>query len=268
MLSYLLSLTPYPLPLFPMRNIKLTIEYDGTNFNGWQIQGQGHRTVQGDIETALQKIFKKKIRLIGSGRTDSGVHALGQVANFTIASKMPTGEIIKALNGNLAEDVVVLDAKEVPVPFHAQYNAKRKTYRYTILNRKATCAQQRNFCLYFPYKLNLTAMRQEAKSLVGKKDFRSFMASDAKKRLKIAEKDTVRTIYRLDIKKKKDLLLIEIEANGFLYKMVRNIVGTLLDIGTGKLPPGSLKEILSQRNRQFAADTAPAKGLCLIDVKY
>src|SRR3989338_11342713 len=136
-----------------MRNIKITIEYDGTLFNGWQIQNSQNRTVQGEIEKALRKIFKKPIRVLGSGRTDSGAHAKGQVANFKVDSTMPTAEIVSALNGNLPEDIVILDAKEVAANFHAQFDAKQKTYRYTILNRKPRAGIDRHFCWHYPYKL-------------------------------------------------------------------------------------------------------------------
>jgi tRNA pseudouridine38-40 synthase len=251
-----------------MRNIKLTIEYDGTNFNGWQVQAKGHRTVQGEIEKALRKIFKRKIRLVGSGRTDSGVHALGQVANFKTASKITTVEIQNAINSNTGKDLTVLNVEDVPINFHAQYSTKDKTYCYCILNRKAPCAQQRFFCLHIPQKLNLTAIRREAKALIGRKDFRSFMAMDPAKRDTIETKNTVRTIKRLEIRKKGDFIYIIIEANGFLYKMVRNIVGTLVEIGLGRLPEGCINTILRKKDRKFAGNTALAKGLCLDNVTY
>ena len=251
-----------------MRNIKLTIEYDGTNFQGWQIQKQNNRTVQGQIERALKLIFRKRIKLTGSGRTDSGVHAFGQVANFKVTSRLTDKEIQKALNANLPEDVTILKSEEVPLTFHAQYSAKRKTYRYCILNRRVRCAQQRDYCLHVPYKINLKKMREEAKALVGRKDFRAFMAMDAAQRNTIKEKNTVRTVSRLEIRKKKDFLYIEIEANGFLYKMVRNMVGTLLEISTKNLPKGSMGRILQAKTRNSAGDTAPAQGLCLVNVTY
>lgn len=251
-----------------MRNIKLTLEYDGTHFNGWQIQPSHKRTIQGEIEKALKAIFKKKIRLTGSGRTDSGVHALGQVANFKTTSSLSTAEILKALNANLPEDIVVLKAEEVTLKFHAQYSVKRKTYRYSILNRPTRSAVQRHFCLHVPHKLNLTAMRSEGRSLAGRQDFRSFMAMNPAERHTIKGKDTVRTISKLNIQKKGAYLYIELEANGFLYKMVRNIVGTLLAVGSGKLPKGSVRKILKEKNRMCAPATAPAKGLCLLKVNY
>lgn len=175
------------------RNIKLTIEYDGTLFNGWQVQESrnGHpnrsmtktqRTVQGEIERALKKIYIKNITLIGSGRTDSGVHALGQVANFKISSVMAIPEIQCALNANLPEDISINNVEEVSSDFHAQYSVQSKTYRYTILNRNSRCSLDRNTCLYYPYKLNLAAMRREAKFLIGRKNFKSFTASDPAKK--------------------------------------------------------------------------------------
>lgn len=248
------------------RNIKLTIEYDGTNFQGWQIQPEGQRTVQGEIEGALQKIFKKKIKLIGSGRTDSGVHALGQVGNFVTQSAMSMTEITKALNANLPKDIAITEAKNVPTKFHAQYSAKTKTYRYTIFCRENRSALKKAHCLHYPHKLNVTQMRREASALIGRKDFKSFQAADAAQRPK--NKSTIRTIKRVDIQKKGDYLYIEIEGNGFLYKMVRNIVGTLLSIGRGSLPKGSMRTILLKKDRNDAGDTAKAKGLSLIKVKY
>jgi tRNA pseudouridine38-40 synthase len=179
---------------------------------------------------------------------------------------MPAREIVSALNGNLPEDIVIRAADDVPPNFHAQFSAKRKTYRYTILHRKTRGAIQRNFCWHYPYKLNLILMRQEAKALIGKKDFRAFMASDPNEKGK--EKDTVRVIYAVKITKKKDYLWIDITANGFLYKMVRNIVGTLVDIANGRRPPGSIKSLLKKKNRTLAGDTAPAQGLCLLEVSY
>lgn len=255
-----------------IRNIKLILEYDGTNFHGWQIQEKNRRTIQGEIEKALKKIFKRPIRLIGSGRTDSGVHAVGQIANF----KLPLGvqnfellrdhsKILKALNANLPEDIAIIDAVEARPDFHAQFDAKRKLYRYTILNGTDRSAVLRDFCYFYPYRLNLALMRREAKVLLGQHNFKSFQAADPAVK---GEKSTIRTITKLSIKKTGDFILIDIEANGFLYKMVRNIIGTLLDIGRGRLKERSMKKILKQKNRALAGTTAPAKGLCLVKVNY
>ena len=258
-----------------MRNIKLTIEYDGTDFNGWQTQtardarapSRSQRTIQNEIEKVLKKIFKQNLKLTGSGRTDSGVHALGQVANFKTRSVMPVEKMQNALNANLPEDIAVIKIEEVSPDFHAQYSVKSKTYRYTILNRTARCAQQRNFCLLYPYKLNIRAMREDAQSFIGRHDFKSFTASDPAKRKKGVEENTVRTVKRLTITKKGDFLTLDIEANGFLYKMVRNIAGTLLEIGNGKLARGSIKQIFAKKDRSAAGATAKPQGLTLLEVK-
>lgn len=259
-----------------MRNIKLTIEYDGTDFNGWQTQTardarvppRSQRTIQNEIEKVLKKIFKQNLKLTGSGRTDSGVHALGQVANFKTQSVMPIEKIQSAFNANLPEDIAVIKVEEASLDFHAQYSVKSKTYRYTILNRTARCAQQRNFCLLYPYKLNIRAMREDAKLFIGRHDFKSFTASDPAKRKKGVKENTVRTVKRLTITKKGDFLTLDIEANGFLYKMVRNIAGTLLEIGNGKLARGSIEGILAKKDRSAAGATAKPQGLTLLEVKY
>lgn len=249
-----------------LRNIKLTLEYDGTDFNGWQIQSSRERTIQGEIEKALKIIFKKDIRLIGSGRTDAGVHAAGQVATFKIDHPLPTEKIVAALNANLPVDITILKAEECPQNFHAQFSAKRKTYRYTILARRARTSLNNKFCYHVTYPVKVALLKKEAASLIGKKDFRSFMATDPLVRDNPIPKDTVRTIYEIKIKKARDFICIEITANGFLYKMVRNIVGTLLEVATGQLPEGSVKKILKQKSRIAAGVTAPAHGLMLMKV--
>jgi len=247
------------------------MEYDGTDFNGWQMQSphKSQRTVQGEITKACQRIFNEKISVIGSGRTDSGVHALGQVAHVKIpSSSLTLTKIQKALNAHLPKDIVILKIEEVPLAFHAQYDVKTKTYRYILLNRDTRCAQQRHFCLFYAHKLNIPLMKKEAQSLIGRKDFKSFQASDPSKRSPSQKGNSIRTIKRMEIKKRGDTILIDIEANGFLYKMARNIVGTLLDIGNGKLPQGSIKSILSKKDRFFAGSTAKAHGLTLLEVEY
>jgi len=249
-----------------MRTFKLTLEYDGTSFKGWQVQSPRQRTVQGEIEKALKRIFGKNIRLTGSGRTDTGVHAKGQVASFKSATKMPVDEILRALNGNLPPDIVVLVARETTAHFHARYDVRSKTYQYLILNQPVRPCLQRQTCWHVPQKLNLSRMRQEAQFLVGKHDFRAFMASDPAER--DSHKNTVRRVKHLEITRKKDLITISIEANGFLYKMVRNIVGTLVAAGKGQIPKGKVKDILKKKDRTLAAGTAPAQGLFLEEAKY
>lgn len=249
-----------------MPTIKLTLEYDGTDFNGWQIQSGKKRTVQGEIEKALLKIFKQKTRIIGSGRTDSGVHAQGQVAHFQTSSVMTPHQILKALNASLPEDIAVVGAQKASENFHAQYSAKSKTYRYTILNRNSRSPFLRRFSCFYPHLLDLTLMRREASHFLGKKDFRSFQAADPASQDQ--RKTSLRTIKRLEVKKKGSFIEIVIEADGFLYKMVRNIVGTLLEIGSGRRSRGDMKTILGQRDRRAAGVTAPPEGLSLVKVKY
>ena len=251
-----------------MRNIKLTLEYDGSDFCGWQRQGPQRRTVQGEIEKALKQITGQNIRLIGSGRTDSGVHALGQVANFHTNSSLSVETLLKALNSKLPADIVVLKTREVSKNFHAQYSVKTKTYRYTILNRATRSPIHRNDCFFYPYPLDIARMRREAKALLGKRDFKSFQAADPAQPKKRKEKVTIRTIKKVNIQRKGSLIYIDIESNGFLYKMARNIVGTLLDIGSGRIPKGSMEKILAKKSRLAAAQTAKPQGLCLLQVKY
>lgn len=247
-----------------MRNFKLTLEYDGTDYNGWQIQLQGERTVQGEVQRVLSRIFKHKVTVVASGRTDAGVHALGQVVSFKARTKMTPAQIQRAMISFLPADVVVRDVQEVSIKFHAQHSARSKTYRYTILNSKIPCAKERNFCHFYPYKLVLSKMRREAKVLLGKHDFKSFEASDPER----GEHSSVRTIESIMITKKGDWIYIDIKADGFLYKMVRNIVGVLLDAGSSRLARGGVGAILEEKNRCKAGQTAVPQGLCLLNVVY
>jgi len=247
-----------------MPNFKVIFEYDGVSFCGWQAQGQGERTVQGELEAVLLKIFKKTIKVIASGRTDSGVHAQGQVISFKAETRMKPLEIKRALNSLLPPDIAVHEVREVKDDFHAQYSVKEKTYRYTILNRTSRSVFLRDRVYFYPYPLNLAAMRKASKFLVGKHDFKSFQAHDPLR----AERQTVRTIRKIVIKKEDDTIYIDITADGFLYKMVRNIVGTLVSMGAGHLSIQEMPKILKAKNRKFAKETAPAEGLCLMAVKY
>lgn len=246
-----------------MRNIKFEIEYDGTNYLGWQAQPKSRsRTIQAVIEKTLRHILQEKIKLVASGRTDSGVHARAQVANFVTCSKIPLGRLKVALNGLLPEDIKVIALKEERPDFHSRFSAKSKIYRYTILNRDYSSPLLRNTVYFYPHPLNVKLMQSEARSLLGRHDFSSFRAAQGK------EKNPVKTIKKIKFIKKKDFIYIDIEADGFLYNMVRNIVGTLIELGRGRLTKGSLKRILLSRNRRLAGPTALAKGLCLLRVKY
>lgn len=247
-----------------MRNFKLILEYNGTGFCGWQKQIKGRRTVQGHLEEKLKKIFKKQIHCIGSGRTDSGVHALGQVAHFKAHTAMKPQQIQKALNAFLDPDVAVLKVEEVPLSFHAQYNAKSKTYRYIILNRFYPSALWRNRACFYPYKLNLSWMRKASGDLKGRHDFKCFQAAATSDPVK----NSTRTISSLSIQKQEDFIYITVTANGFLYKMVRNIVGVLLAIGSGQNPKDCIPKLLKSKDRTLAPATAPSYGLYLVSVSY
>jgi len=251
-----------------MKNVKIEIEYDGTNYNGWQIQQRRpdsirtEKTIQGVIERVLSGILQEEIKISGSGRTDSGVHAVGQIANFKTKSKMPMAVMQRALNSLLPKDIVIVDIEEAGLNFHARFDALSKIYRYQILNRAYSTAFDRLYQLHVPYKLDVKLMAREARVLIGRKDFKSFQAADKR------ERNSVRNIKRLSVRKDGTLINIDIEANGFLYNMVRNIVGTLIEAGRGKFAPGSMRKILLARDRTKAGPTAPAKGLSLMRVKY
>jgi len=248
-----------------LKNICLEIEYDGTNYQGWQaqkIKGIEPATIQGFIEKVLAKIFQQKIKLIGSGRTDSGVHACGQIANFKTSSNISLQKLKTALNCLLPEDIKIKELKQTSLDFNARYAAKSKIYRYTILNQLRNFVFTRNYVWHIPQPLDLKLIKSEAKELVGEHNFKAFQAAD-----KIL-KPAVRFLQRIEISAQDNFLFIDFEANGFLYHMVRNIVGTLVEVGRGKLAKGSLKTILQSLDRTKAGPTAPAKGLCLLKVKY
>ena len=250
------------------RNLQLTVEYDGTHFNGWQIQREGLRTIQGELERILKIIFSRPIPVIGCGRTDSGVHAQAHISNFRAETLLDTQTIQRAINAHLPEDIVISHVRDVPLSFHAQFDAIGKIYRYSICNRAYRPVLERTRVLYLPYKLNLPRMRRAAIYLTGRHDFRAFMACDpGRDKCKTAE-DTRRTIKKVTIKRHQDTINIDIEGDGFLYKMVRNIVGTLVDIGRGRKKPSAIQKLISEKNRRFASPTAPAHGLCLQKVIY
>jgi tRNA pseudouridine38-40 synthase len=245
-----------------MRNIKLVIEYDGTNYHGWQVQPNG-LTIQEVIEEKIQTMTRERARLTGSGRTDAGVHALGQVANFRTASTIPVEGFHRGLNSLLPPDIVIQCAEEVDFQFHAQYGAKRKTYRYVILRREFPSALFRNYSWRVPVALDIRAMEEASRLLLGKQDFTSFQGADAD------TEDPVREVFQTEwSKKKSDLLHFTIEADGFLKHMVRNIVGTLVDVGKGRTSPEEFRRILAARDRRQAGMTAPPQGLFLVEVKY
>lgn len=243
-----------------MRNLKLTIQYDGTKYCGWQKQPNSSG-IQGTIEYAIYEITKEKVNIIGSGRTDAGVHALGQVANFKTNSNIPAARIPDALNAKLPKDISIIDCQEVSDDFHSRYSATGKIYRYLIYNKPYRSPLYKGISYHVRYDLDIEKMRVEAQLLLGTHEFKGFMSSGS------SVKDTVRTIHNISIEESGDLIVLEVEGNGFLYNMVRIIVGTLVDIGRGRIDK-SLEEIIASQDRGEAGHTAPAHGLFLKKVHY
>ncbi|RJP57121.1 MAG: tRNA pseudouridine(38-40) synthase TruA [Deltaproteobacteria bacterium] len=245
-----------------MRNIKLLIEYDGTNYHGWQIQPNA-TSIQETIENRLQKITQEEIRLIAAGRTDAGVHAIEQVANFSTKSRLDINNIQRGLNSLLPPDIAIKEISEAEQDFHARYSAKSKIYRYVILNRRFPSPLYRNFSWFIPFKLDIKEMKNAVQCLVGEHDFSSFKASGCNSH------NPIREVYGISVDKDtKGFIIFEIEANAFLKQMVRNIVGTLTDVGKGKIGVSEFEEILRAKDRKKAGITAPPQGLFLAKIKY
>ena len=244
-----------------MRNIKLTIEYDGKDFNGWQKQ-PNKLNIQGEIERAIKDITGEEVDLIASGRTDAGVHALGQIANFKTNSNIPVEKIPIALNTKLKRSIRILSAEEVEERFHSRYNCKKKTYRYVINNSANGTAIYRNLEYNFSQKLNVDKMNEAVKYFIGEHDFKGFKASGT------SSKSSVRTIYDANVYKNGDRVNIELTGNGFLYNMVRIIAGTLIDVGIGKILPEQITDIINSKERTKAGKTLPPNGLYLVKVEY
>lgn len=244
-----------------MRNIKLTIEYDGKDFNGWQKQ-PNKLNIQGEIERAIKDITGEDVDLIASGRTDAGVHALGQVANFKTDSNIPVEKIPIALNTKLKRSIRILAAEEVDERFHSRYNCKKKTYKYVINNSANGTAIYRNLEYNFSQELNVDKMNEAVKYFIGEHDFKGFKASGT------SSKSSVRTIYDAKVYKNGDRVNIELTGNGFLYNMVRIISGTLIDVGIGKILPEEVPDIINSKERTKAGKTLPPNGLYLIKVEY
>ena len=244
-----------------MRNIKIIIEYDGKDYNGWQKQ-TNKLNIQGEIERAIEEITGEKVDLIASGRTDAGVHALAQVANFKIEKNIPIEKIPYALNSKLKKSIRIKEAKEVDEKFHSRYTCKRKTYKYVINNSIQGTAIYRNLQYHFPEKLDDIKMNEAVKYLIGEHDFKSFKASGT------SSKSSVRTIYDAKVTREGEIVTIELTGNGFLYNMVRIIAGTLVDVGEGKIKPEDVKKILLAKDRLKAGRTLPPTGLYLVNVEY
>lgn len=242
-----------------LRNIKITVEYDGTDFSGWQFQPHA-RTVQGALQDAILQITQEDVVVEGAGRTDAGVHAKGQVGNFKIVKSIASVDLAKGLNAVLPPDVRIVGIEEVPLDFHARFSAKERRYRYTISHRPT--ALLRNHVWHYPHALDIERMMQGCRFLIGEKNFRSFCLSEAEV-----------NHYRCDVRhaawrREGPMLYFDIHANRFLHNMVRCLVGTFVQIGRGKMTVEEIPVILEKEDRRLAGFTAPAKGLCLESVIY
>ena len=255
-----------------MRNFKIVLQYEGTRYKGWQKQGKGEgdssssaspeNTIQGKLERLLSRIAGKPVEIQGSGRTDAGVHAYGQVANFHMDTDDTPEALMEKINSYLPEDIGVISVEEVPERFHSRLNAKSKTYRYRVLNSAVPHIFERRYVYQVPEHLDMEAMRRAALLLTGSHDFKAF--TSAKK----GKKSTVRTVDSIQIDRVGDEIPFPFSGHGFLYHMVRIMVGTLLNINEGKIPVGKISALLQQKDRANAGNTAPPCGLYLKEVYY
>lgn len=246
---------------FFVKRILLKVAYDGTNYCGWQVQPNA-KTIEGVLNEYLTKLLKEEIVVIGASRTDAGVHAYGNVAVFDTNSRIPAEKISYALNAHLPEDIVIQESMEVSSDFHPRYCDTRKTYEYRIYNATFPLPTNRRYSHFVYYDLDLEAMRKAASYLIGTHDFASFCSANTQ------VKDTIRTIYNIEIEKERELIVIRIKGNGFLYNMVRIIAGTLIQVGTHQWETERVLEALTKKDRQAAGPTAPAKGLTLVEIEY
>lgn len=244
-----------------MKRVRMVVSYDGTAYRGWQLQPNGI-TIEEVLNRELTVLLKEPISVIGASRTDSGVHARGNIAVFDTENRMPADKICFALNQRLPEDIRVQRSEEVPADWHPRKANCTKTYEYKVLNRKISMPLERLYAHFCYFNLDLDKMREAAAYLVGEHDFKSFCT------VRTQAEETVRTIYSLDITKQEDMITIRISGSGFLYNMVRIIAGTLLEVGMGAYPPEHMEEILDARDRQAAGRTAPARGLTLVSMEY
>jgi len=260
-----------------LRNVKLTISYDGTNYHGWQLQ-PGKRTIQAEMVNAVSELLGWRTRVTAASRTDAGVSAKGQVALIQIDSPIPTKNLAKAITDRLPADIAVVEAEDVPMGFNVIGDPKCKLYRYTIFTGRSRPVFEIRHCWHLAEaKLNIDAMNQAAKLLHGKQDFKSFAAADDHRT------DSIRTIMRCDIysgpsqnaeitsindETKNEWIFIDVEGDKFLYNMVRNIVGTLVEVGVGRMKPEKMPEIIEAKNRRAAGPIAPPEGLCLMWIRY
>lgn len=245
-----------------MRNIRLLLQYEGSRYQGWQRQKPNDNTIQGKLETLLSKMCKEEIALQGSGRTDAGVHALGQVANFHTSSEMSLEEMLSYINTYLPEDIAVIQIAEAAPRFHSRLNASGKCYCYRVINSEVPDVFLRRYALQIPETLEVAAMKRAAAHLLGEHDFKAFTS------LKKSKKSTVRRIDSIDIAKEGSLITFTFRGNGFLHHMIRILMGTLLEVGMGKREADSIPELIANGSREQAGELAPAKGLTLMEVYY
>jgi tRNA pseudouridine38-40 synthase len=244
-----------------MRNVKITVQYDGTNYHGWQIQANG-RTVQGELTRALSLLDHRHVTVYGAGRTDAGVHAEGQVASFFIEREFESRELRDAINANVDRDIRVIEVGPAPEEFNARYSAKQKTYRYRLWTGEVVSPFAYRYVHHCRADLDITEMQSGAAALVGEHDFSAFTVADSE------SGDAVRTVTCLDIERHACEISIVVTGTGFLRYMVRTMVGTLIDVGRGKLSAESVRRILESRDRSNAGASAPANGLTLVSVDY
>lgn len=245
-----------------MKRVKLTVAYDGTNYCGWQVQPNGI-TVEEVLNQHLSELLREPIRVVGASRTDAGVHALGNVAVFDTTARMPAEKISFALNTRLPQDIRIQESREVAAVFHPRFCNTVKTYEYKILNRRFADPTKRLYSLFYYIPLDTERMKKAAAYLVGEHDFKSLCTHKAE------VENTVRTIYDVEVlKDADDMITVRIRGNGFLYNMVRIIVGTLLRVGSGYYEPDYMKELLEAKDRQAAGETAPPQGLTLVKIEY
>ena len=244
-----------------MKNIKLLIEYDGTNYAGWQNQ-ENAMTIQEKLEYALKEVTGEDIKLIGSGRTDAGVHALGQVANFITNATIPGDKYKYILNNVLPDDIAIINSEEVDISFHSRFSAKKKRYKYVIHTRKMPSPIYRNYSYHYKHNLDLDKMKKASEYFIGTHDFSSF------KGRKSVVKSNIRTIYEIKFERVNDFIEITFKGDSFLKYMIRIIVGTLINVGIGKTTIDEIPYIINSKNRDKAGKTAPPQGLFLEKVYY
>ena len=244
-----------------IRNILLTVSYDGFDYSGWAVQ-PGFKTIQQSLNDAASSLIGSKITVHGSSRTDAGVHALGQRALLQVDCPIPTANFQKALNDRLPSDIAVTDVCEMEMGFDVIGDVKTKLYRYTIYTGQIRLVNQIRYCWHYPAVFDIAAMTKAANSFVGEKDFKSFASAGDNRQ------SSVRTIFRCEVKQDGDWINIDVEGSGFLYNMVRNIVGTLTDVGRGRIAADKISAILEAKDRTVAGAIAPPEGLCLIKIDY